>query len=89
MTSNEIAKALARAVELAQVAGQLAAILGAPGASKVGAYLTALADLTDTILDAVDNGGVVLEATDLVTVRNMQALIQAQNDALAAEVAAS
>lgn len=75
-----------RAAQLAAALAPLAALLGA---GNVAGYLTAVASLTQAILDAVEQGSLVLEAHDLAAVQAMQAALQARNDALAAEIAAS
>jgi len=59
-----------------------------PGAGNVSGIVSTLAEVGGNILDKIADGSVVATSTDAETIKALLAEIQAENDALAARIAA-
>lgn len=64
----------------------LAAVI--PGAGNIAAIVATLSEVGGNILDKIADGSVVASSTDADTIKALLSEIQAENDALAATIAA-
>lgn len=77
-------KGLALVSELAPLAA-----LGGPTAGAIGALVGQVASTADTLVTQVSGDAAIIASGDLTNIQTLQARLQAQNTALAVQIAAS
>jgi hypothetical protein len=86
---QKIINGLQTGLQLVESIGPVAASLGGPAVSSAVNIATEVLGFAQVVVQAVEDGKAVLDATDLATVQAMAASLREKNDALAAQIEAA
>jgi hypothetical protein len=87
MQVSQVIATLEKALAFVRAVSPMAAAAG-PTAAGIGAIVGQVSDFAGGVLAEAQAAGEVIASRDLVTIENLTALIRAENDALAAQIAA-
>lgn len=89
MTLAEIENALTTGLTYVQALAPLAGALGGPAGAAAATIVETIATETANIVGQVEGDAEIIASGDLTRIRALQAELQSQNAALAAQIAAS
>lgn len=88
MNLADIEAALETGLSYVQKLAPLAA-LGGPAAAAIGGTVATIAETASTVLAQVEGDAAIIASGDLTRIRELEKALQADNDALAAQIDAS